>query len=211
MAANSSLLKGASEVYVVDNIPERLEKAKEMGAFPIDFTNGDPVERIFEIRQKHRKTQQSHRPGEEKMNGVDCAIDAVGYQARDDKDPSKENPTQALLNALRVVNPTGCVGVIGVYIAPDPGAKGKSAKQGMFPFPIAEFFEKGLTIGTGQAPVKKYNEYLRDLIVSGRAKPSQIVSHHIRIEEAPEAYAKFDKRTEGYTKVLIQFGERVAA
>ena len=210
LAAYSSILKGASEVYVVDNIPERLEKAKEMGAFPIDFTNGDPVERIREIRQKHRGTQESRRSGEEKMNGVDCAIDAVGYQARDDKNPSKENPTQALMNALSVVNPTGSVGVIGVYIAPDPGAKDSKAKQGVFPFPIAEFFEKGLTIGTGQAPVKKYNEYLRDLIVSGRAKPSQIVSHHIRIEQAPEAYGKFDERTEGYTKVLIQFGEKAA-
>lgn len=54
MAAYSSILKGASEVYVVDNIPERLEKAKEVGAMPIDFSQGDPVERIFEIRHKHR-------------------------------------------------------------------------------------------------------------------------------------------------------------
>ena len=36
-------------------------------------------------------------------------------------------------------------------------------------------------------------EYLRDLIVNGRAKPSQIVSHRIPIGEAPDAYDKFDK------------------
>jgi len=79
LAAYSSVLKGASEVYVVDNIAERLEKAKELGGVPIDFSQGDPVERIFEIRKKHQPTLQSHRPGEEKMQGVDCAIDAVGY------------------------------------------------------------------------------------------------------------------------------------
>jgi len=211
LAAYSSVLKGASEVYVIDNIAERLEKAKELGAVPIDFGQGDPVERIFEIRKKHQATQQSHRPGEEKMQGVDCAIDAVGYQARDDKNPSQENPTQALENCLRVVNPTGSVGVIGVYIAPDPGARDDQKKQGIFSFPLADFFSKGLTVGTGQAPVKKYNEYLRDLIVSGRARPSLIVSHHIKIDQAPEAYSKFDQRTDGYTKVLIRFDEKAAA
>lgn len=65
-------------------------------------------------------------------------------------------------------------------------------------------------MGSGQAPVKKYNEYLRDLIVSGRAKPSRIVSPHIQIDDAPEAYDKFDQRIEGYTKVLIRFGQRAA-
>jgi glutathione-independent formaldehyde dehydrogenase len=53
--------------------------------------------------------------------------------------------------------------------------------------------------------VKKYNEYLRDMIVNGKAKPSQIVSHRIPIDEAPDAYDKFDKRIDGYTKVLIKF------
>ena len=101
-------------------------------------------------------------------------------------------------------------GRIGVYIAPDPGAKG-DAKKGIYPFPVADFFDKGITMGSGQAPAKKYNEYLRDLIVNARAKPSKIVSHRIHIDEAPDAYDKFDKRIEGYTKVLIKFEEDVAA
>jgi glutathione-independent formaldehyde dehydrogenase len=209
LAAYSSILKGSSEVYVVDNIRERLDKAEELGAIPVDFSEGDPVEQIFQLRKRNRGIQQALRPGEEKMKGVDCAIDAVGYQARDDKKPNQEKPTQVLENVLRVVNATGHVGIIGVYMAPDPGAKNDQAKQGVFPFPIADFFDKGITMGSGQAPVKKYNEYLRDLIVNGKAKPSKIVSHRIRIDDAPQAYDKFDKRIEGYTKVLIQF-ERAA-
>lgn len=207
LAAHSSILKGASEVYVVDNISERLEKAKELGAIPIDFSDGDPVEQIFELRKKNTGIQQSHRPGEEKLEGVDCAIDAVGYQARDDQHPTKEKQTQVLENVIRVVNPAGAVGLIGVYIAPDPGAKDSDAKKGIFPFPLADLFNKALSLGCGQAPVKRYNEYLRDLIVNGRAKPSRIVSHRISIEDAPEAYEKFDQRIDGYTKVLIKFGE----
>jgi glutathione-independent formaldehyde dehydrogenase len=211
LAAYSSILKGASEVYVVDSVKERLAKAKEFGAIEVDISDGDPVQQIFSLRKRNRGIQESLRPGEEKMKGVDCAIDAVGYQARDDKDYTKEKPTQVFENVLRVVNPTGNVSLIGVYIAPDPGAKNEQAKQGVFPFPIADFFDKGITISGGQAPVKKYNEYLRDLIVNGKAKPSMIVSHRIRIEDAPKAYDKFDKRIEGYTKVLIKFGEKVAA
>ncbi|HEX3820544.1 MAG TPA: glutathione-independent formaldehyde dehydrogenase [Candidatus Sulfotelmatobacter sp.] len=207
LAAHSSLIKGASEVYVVDSIPERLAKVEELGATPVDFSEGDPVEQIFELRKKLQGIQESRRPGEEeKMPGVDCVIDAVGYQARDDEDPESEKATQVLENAIKVVNATGNVGIIGVYIAPDPGAKG-DAKKGIYPFPIADFFDKGLTMGSGQAPVKKYNEYLRDLIVNGKAHPGRIVSHHIDIDEAPEAYEKFDKRIEGYTKVLIRFEE----
>ena len=90
-------------------------------------------------------------------------------------------------------------------------ARDEQKKQGIFSFPLADFFSKGLTIGTGQAPVKKYNEYLRDLIISGRAKPSLIVSHRINIDQAPDAYSKFDQRTDGYTKVVIRFKDKVAA
>jgi glutathione-independent formaldehyde dehydrogenase len=211
LAAYSSLLKGASEVYVVDYVPERLQKAEELGATPVDFSKGDPVEQIIKLRKKNKPVQQSLRPGEEKLEGVDCAIDAVGYQARDDKHPNKEKPTQVLENVIKVVNPTGGVGIIGVYIAPDPGAENEDAKNGIYPFPVAEFFEKALTIGTGQAPVKRYSEYLRGLIVNGRAKPGKIVSHHIRIDEVPEAYEKFDKRIDGYTKVLIRFEDQKKA
>lgn len=209
LAAHSSEIKGASEIYLVDGVKERLERAKEFGAIPIDFTKGDPVEQIKQKRKKNRGIQEALRPGEEKIEGVDCVIDAVGYQARDQNDPSREKATQVLEDALRLVNATGSIGIIGVYIAPDPGARDEKAKQGIYPFPIAKFFEKAVRMGSGQTPVKKYNEYLRDLIVNGRAKPSKIVSHVIPIDKAPEAYEKFDKRTAGYTKVLIQFEEAI--
>ena len=41
------------------------------------------------------------------------------------------------------------------------------------------------------------------MIISGQADPSFVVSHEIDIDEAPNAYKKFDQRIEGYTKVLI--------
>jgi threonine dehydrogenase-like Zn-dependent dehydrogenase len=50
MAAYSAVLRGASEVYVVDRVPERLAKAKEIGCTPIDFSASDPVGQILNLR-----------------------------------------------------------------------------------------------------------------------------------------------------------------
>ncbi len=70
--------------------------------------------------------------------------------------------------------------------------------------PFGKIFEKGLTIRTGQCNVKKYNRHLRDLIARGRAKPSVVVSNVLPLDQASMAYDKFDKRVEGYTKVILK-------
>jgi glutathione-independent formaldehyde dehydrogenase len=211
LSAYCSVLKGASEIYVVDSIPERLAKAKELGATPVDFSKGDPVEQIFDLRKKNKGIQQGLRPGEEKMKGVDCAIDAVGYQARSDDSPDNENPTQVLENCVRAVNATGSIGMIGVSIAPDPGPRVSTRRKGSFPLPSPNSLTKESRWAAGRPPVKKYNEYLRDLIVNGRAKPSKIIGHRIQIDQAPDAYEKFDQGMDGYTKVVIRFGKAKAA
>ena len=41
------------------------------------------------------------------------------------------------------------------------------------------------------------------LIIAGQATPSLIVSHELPLTAAPEAYDKFDRRIDGYTKVLL--------
>lgn len=189
MAAYSCLLRGASEVYVVDRVPERLNKAKQMGATPIDFSKGDAVKQIRDMRGG---------------DGVMKSIDAVGYQAHAPQAPGKENPTQVLSSLIDVTNATGRLGVPGLYVTSDPGAANDQAKQGLLMLPYGKFWEKGQAMGTGQANVKKYNRYLRDLIRSGRAKPSFIVSHEVSLDQAPMAYEKFDKRIEGFTKVVIK-------
>ncbi len=47
MAAYSALIRGAAEVYVVDRVPERLAKAKEIGC---NFTESDPADQIIKLR-----------------------------------------------------------------------------------------------------------------------------------------------------------------
>lgn len=187
MAAYSATLRGASEVYVVDRVPERLAKAKEIGAIPIDFSKGDAVQQILDIRG-----------GKE----VDRGVDAVGYQATTG-DGKTEQPNAVLEALIRVVKPTGGLGIPGLYVPSDPGAPDSAAAKGYISFPFGKLFEKGLTIGTGQCNVKAYNRYLRDLIIAGKAKPSFVVSHELPLDQAAEAYDKFDRRVDGYTKVLL--------
>lgn len=207
LAALSARIKGASEIYVVDAVPERLALVGNIeGAVAVDFTKGDPVEQILELRRPQREHVQGLRPhAGEKMPGVMCGIDAIGYEAwAHDGVGERQDPSQVLDDVFSVTNPTGHVGIIGVYFPEDPGGVNDDAKKGRFPLNLGTAWNKGLSIGMGQAPVKEYNVYLRDLIVAGLAKPSFIVSHRVPLEGAPEAYAKFDARTDGYTKVLLK-------
>ncbi|MDW5562618.1 MAG: glutathione-independent formaldehyde dehydrogenase [Methanomassiliicoccus sp.] len=203
LAAYCSILKGASEVYVVDRSEKRLELAKSIGAIPINFTEGDPVKQIMELRQGTAVVSKSLHP-EEKLMGVECGIDAVGYQANDRADPQQFNPNQVLSDLARLINPAGHLGVIGVYMKEDPQARNELEKKGILAIPFGMMWTKGITIGTGQAPVKNYQPYLRDLIANGKAKPSFIVSDRISISEAAQAYQEFDKR-DNITKAVIKF------
>lgn len=187
MAAYSAILRGASRVFVVDRVPSRLSLAERIGAIPIDYSKGDPVAQIKE-----------HTNGE----GTDKGIDAVGYQATAPE--GEEQPALVLNTLVDTVRPTGALGVVGLYVTEDPGAPSESAKQGELLFAMGKLFEKGQRMGTGQANVKAYNRQLRDLIIAGRAKPSFVVSQRIPLQRAPEAYEKFDKREEGWTKVLLK-------
>ncbi|CAL9559809.1 Glutathione-independent formaldehyde dehydrogenase [Streptomyces sp. enrichment culture] len=187
MAAYSSILRGAALVFVVDRQPDRLRLAERIGAVPIDFGQGDPVEQIKD------------RTGGE---GTDKGIDAVGYQATVRE--GDEQPAVVLNTLIECVRPTGMLGVVGLYVPADPGGPSESAKHGELLFKMGRFFEKGLRMGTGQANVKAYNRQLRDMIIAGRATPSFLVSHRLPLSEAPDAYQHFDQRDDGWTKVLLK-------
>jgi glutathione-independent formaldehyde dehydrogenase len=188
MAAYSALLRGAARVFVVDDVPERLRKAGEIGASPVNFRDGDPAEQI-----------RDQLGGE----GADKGVDAVGYQAHA-RDDNREEPALVLNALVDTVRATGRLGVPGLYVPSDPGGVSQDASRGMLLLSVGRLFEKGLRMGTGQCNVKRYNRQLRDLIIAGRARPSFVVSHELPLDQAPAAYQKFDQRVEGYTKVLLK-------
>ena len=193
MATYSCLIRGAAEVYSVDHVKERLDKAAEIGAIPINYDDGDPVQQI-----------KDRRGG----TGVDKGIDAVGYQATAAGSSAAggeqdEVPNIVLNQLIDAVNPTGALGIPGLYVPSDPGGVDEAAKRGALSINFGRLFEKGLRLGTGQCNVKRYNAYLRDLIAAGRASPSFVVSHELPLDDATDAYRRFDRREDGYTKVIL--------
>ncbi|MGV0108936.1 glutathione-independent formaldehyde dehydrogenase [Arthrobacter sp. CP30] len=186
MAAHSAFLRGASQVFVVDKEPDRLALAEQIGATAINFANTDPAEAIMDGTDGF---------------GADCGVEAVGFQAHDHH--GEEHPEMVLDNLVKVVRATGHIGVVGVYVPEDPKAANEDARQRRIGFNYGEAFTKGISIAGGQCPVKKYNRELRDLIIRGRANPSWIVSHELSLNDAVDAYSRFDKREDGWTKVLL--------
>ena len=198
LAAHAALIKGAAEVYVVDHVPARLDKAGELGATPVDFSLGDPVEQIQDLRRAHGLPL-----GEEPMTGVDVGIDAVGFQARDRSDPSRENPLQVISDLARLVNPTGHVGIAGVYAEKDLQPAPEGHADGRLTVPWATFFSKGVTVGFGRTHDRRYTAHLRDLVLRHRARPGFVVTHHGPLAEAPAFYGAFDQRADGIVKAVL--------
>jgi glutathione-independent formaldehyde dehydrogenase len=199
LAAYSSLLKGAAEVYVVDAVPERLGKAGEIGAVPVDYQQGDPVDQIRELRRAGGLP-----PGEAAMSGVQVGIDAVGFQAHDRLAPGVENPTQVISDLARLINPTGHLGIIGVYADKDLHPAPQGHADGRLTVPWATFFSKGISVGFGRTHDRRYTRLLRDLVLSGRARPSAVVTHHGRLDDAPALYRAFDQRADGVIKPVLR-------
>ncbi len=185
MAAHSAFIKGASQVFVVDHQADRLKLAEQIGATPVDRNVGDVVQQITDLTR----------------GGADRGVEAVGYQAH--TPDGAEQPEIVLNELIHTVKATGGIGVVGVYIPEDPGAPGDLAKKGKLAIDYGMFWFKGQSMGTGQCNTKHYNAPLRDLITAGRATPGFLVSHELTLDRAPEGYDHFDKRDDGWTKVLL--------
>ncbi|CAN5194588.1 glutathione-independent formaldehyde dehydrogenase [soil metagenome] len=187
MAAYSCLLRGAAQVFSVDRVPNRLDLAERIGAIPVNYDEVDAVEYIIDQTDG---------------DGTDKGIDAVGYQATV-SGGDEEQPAIVLNSLVYTVRATGRIGTIGLYVPSDPGAPTEEAANGRLLFEVGKFFERGLSMGTGQCNVKSYNRQLRDMIIAGRAEPSFVVSKELPLDDAPDAYERFDKREEGYSKIVL--------
>ncbi|PLZ03624.1 aldehyde dehydrogenase [Burkholderia sp. WAC0059] len=186
MAALSAQIKGASKIMVVDTHADRLRLAEKLGAIPVDDSDGESAERILELTG-----------GE----GADRGCECVGYQC---SCHGREVPNLTMNNLVKAVRPTGGIGVVGVFVAGDPGSPDALAKEGRLAFDFGQLWMKGQHVATGQANVKAYNRKLRDLIAADRVRPSQIISHELPLAKAADGYRHFDERTDGWTKVVLK-------
>ena len=100
--------------------------------------------------------------------GADLAVDAVGHP-------------EAFDLACRLTRNAGTVSVVGVYAE-------------RMEVHMAMVWLKSLTVRTGYANVIAHVDTVLDLMKDGKLDPLPLVTHHMKLEEAPEAYAMYDRR-----------------
>jgi glutathione-independent formaldehyde dehydrogenase len=160
---------------------ERLAHARAMGFETIDLSAHDDLgAQIAQIL---------------KVPEVDCAIDAVGFEARGHGAESTHEAAATVLNALmQVTRASGKIGIPGLYVTDDPGAADETAKVGSLSIRFGLGWAKSHAFFTGQTPVTKYNRALMQAILFDRIPIAKIVNVEvISLAEAPTGYRAFDK------------------
>jgi threonine dehydrogenase-like Zn-dependent dehydrogenase len=181
MALHAAKIRGASRIYSVDYVPERL-------ALAINFREADSVEQIMALEP----------------SGVTRSVDAVGYEQVNRN--LTVQPDVITRNMLAVTSTGGGMGTVGVYNMDSPNtpeAPRASTVRASMDFSLADFFFNELSWQAGPSDPIGLAPELVALVASGVARPGFIVSDVISIEDAPEAYKRFERHE--ITKAVIAF------
>ncbi|HCB07365.1 MAG TPA: zinc-dependent alcohol dehydrogenase [Nocardioides sp.] len=202
MAARIALHRG-HRVLVADLVPERLQRVAGRGAEVIDIGSLDGTTLAEVVRDATGG------------RGPDAVIEAVGMEAHGSggtkvlqklvgllpdriAEPLMTNAgtdrLEALLSAFDCVRRGGTVSIVGVY--------GGAAD----PLPMMQMFDKQLHLRMGQANVRRWSDDILRLLqqdddvlgVEGFA------THHLSLDEAPDAYATFQKKEDGAIKIVFR-------
>jgi glutathione-independent formaldehyde dehydrogenase len=178
-AAYSAHLLGAAVVIVGDLNKERLEQARSFGCETVDIGQSATLEE--QIDQILR------------TNEVDCAVDAVGFEATG-HGGGEEKPAQVLNDIMSITRAGGSLGIPGLYVTGDPGAADPDAKEGTLKVRLGLGWAKSHSFVTGQCPVLRYNRKLMMAILHDKAHIADAVNATvIPLEDAPRGYQEFDR------------------
>jgi threonine dehydrogenase-like Zn-dependent dehydrogenase len=152
-AVQAAVVGGASHVFAVDSVEQRLDLAARFGATPVHLTEGNAK---AEVR------------GASGGRGADVVVEAVGAPA-------------AVEAAIGLARNAGTVTGIGVQV-------GRSEMN------LGLAWLKGLDLRLGLANVIAHVDRVLSLLDSGRLDPTPLVTHHMKLDDAAEAYAIYDRR-----------------
>ena len=185
MSAACARMLGAEQIFMVDELQYRLDFAVQAyGVIPINMKDvDDPAELIM---------QQTNG------RGVDATVDAVGFEA-------KGSTTETILTNLKIEGSSGaalrqCIaatrrcGTVSV-----PGVYAGFIHAFMF----GDAFDKGLTFKMGQTHAQALMPELLEHVGNGLIKPEIIISHRMRLADAAEGYATFDKAEDDLSLIHI--------
>jgi threonine dehydrogenase-like Zn-dependent dehydrogenase len=201
MCARIARHLGASQVFGVDLVAERLDMAARHGTDVLDLTQVDDLGGELRERTGGR--------------GPDSVIDAVGMEAHGSPAakaaqamvgllpdavaaPMMENAgidrLSALLSAIDIVRRGGTLSISGVY----GGA--------VDPLPLLQMFDKQITVKMGQANVKRWIDDLMPLLL-GDGDPlgvDDLTTNRVPLVDAPDAYASFQAKKDQTIKVVFK-------
>jgi threonine dehydrogenase-like Zn-dependent dehydrogenase len=189
-------------VLGVDLVPERLERARSHGVETLDLREHDDDDLVDTVR------------GMTDGRGPDSVLDAVGMEAHGSPvgklmqtvtgylpDPIQGKLMEkagidrlhALYLAIELVRRGGTISLSGVY--------GGMAD----PLPMMTLFDKQVQLRMGQANVWRWVPVILPLLLDGDPLGAEsFASHHLPLDDAPAAYERFQKKEDGYFKVVLK-------
>ena len=111
--------------------------------------------------------------------GPDAVLECVGHEV-------------PFAQAILSVRAGGTVSSVGVYVEASIG------------FPVRDAFFKDLTLKMGICNARNYIVPLMPLVQVGKLQPTRIITHTMRLGEAPRGYAIFDKKEDRAIKVMLK-------
>ena len=188
-AIASAYMLGAGKVIAIDRYAERLELARQVGAVTIDYSEKD-VSIVEALRDLSGGI------------GPDGCIDCVGIEAHSHSaagiyDKVKQtlmletDRPFVLRQAIQAIRKGGTLSIPGVY----GGVLDK--------INFGAAFGKGIHMSMGQTHMHKYLKPLLEHVEKGDIDPSFLISHIVGINQVPEMYAKWQKKEDGVTKIVI--------
>ncbi len=186
MCTRIALQQGASRVFGIDDIPERLAMASRHGVQTIDFSAVDSVRDVILDLTDGR--------------GVDSVIDAVGMEAGGSFVGSILQATKiqldrarALREAMSAIRRGGTLSISGVYVGPIQA------------FPLGDLFDMQIQIRMGQANVRRWVDDIMPLLTDeDPLGTGDLKTHEMPLNEAPRAYDIFQKKRDGTIKVVLK-------
>jgi threonine dehydrogenase-like Zn-dependent dehydrogenase len=188
-AIHSAIVLGAKRVIAIDDVPERLERARSIGAEVLDRSQANVLQALKDMTDGH---------------GPDKCIDAVGLEAHGPNmvldlldrvqtafKLETERPV-ALREAIMACKAAGTVSIPGVY--------GGLANA----IPAGALMNKGLTIKTGQTHVKRWTDDLLRRIDEGEINSKLPITHVVPLGRGPEMYKTFRDKQDGCIKVVLK-------
>jgi threonine dehydrogenase-like Zn-dependent dehydrogenase len=197
MACRIAIHRGYS-VIGVDLVPERLERAKLHGVDILEYSD--------DIADEIRDRTDGRGP--------DSVIDAVGMEAHGSPVAKVGQQLAGLLpDALqrKVMQKVGVDRLAALYLAVDIVRRGGTISViGVYggmadPLPMMTIFDKQIQLRMGQANVRRWSDDILRLLEdeTDHLGVEEFATHHVPLDEAPEAYATFREKGDGMVKVVF--------